>query len=67
MKKKQWKMCVLHRQVIAMSANAFDEDVKRFIASGMNSHLSKPVNVSLIKETLASILGGYFRVLVKII
>ena len=43
--------------IIAMSANAFDEDVKRSIASGMNGHLSKPVNVSLLKETLASILG----------
>ena len=32
-----------------------------------STDLSKPVNVSLIKETLASILGGYFRVLVKII
>lgn len=43
--------------ILAMSANAFDEDVKRSIASGMNGHLSKPVNVSLLKETLASILG----------
>lgn len=43
--------------IIAMSANAFDEDVKRSIASGMNGHLSKPVNVSLLKETLASVLG----------
>lgn len=43
--------------IIAMSANAFDEDVKRSIASGMNGHLSKPVNVSLLKETLASVWG----------
>lgn len=43
--------------IIAMSANAFDEDVRRSIASGMNGHLSKPVNVSLLKETLASVLS----------
>lgn len=36
--------------IIAMSANAFDEDVKKSLASGMNAHLSKPLNVeSLIK------------------
>ncbi len=31
--------------IYAMSANAFDEDVKRSLASGMNGHLSKPVNL----------------------
>lgn len=38
--------------VYAMSANAFDEDVKRSFASGMNGHLSKPVNVQVLEETL---------------
>ncbi len=38
--------------IIAMSANAFDEDVKRSLASGMNAHLSKPVNVEKLIETL---------------
>ena len=40
--------------IIAMSANAFDEDVKRSLASGMNVHLSKPINVEKLIETLAS-------------
>ncbi len=40
--------------IIAMSANAFDEDVKRSLASGMNAHLSKPVNVEKLIETLES-------------
>ena len=40
--------------IIAMSANAFDEDVKRSIASGMNGHLSKPVNVEKLIATLES-------------
>lgn len=43
--------------IIAMSANAFDEDVKRSLASGMNAHLSKPINVKKLEETLASILS----------
>ena len=29
--------------IIAVSANAFDEDIKLSIASGMNAHLSKPI------------------------
>ena len=40
--------------IIAMSANAFDEDVKRSLASGMNGHLSKPINVEKLIETLES-------------
>ena len=39
--------------IIAMSANAFDEDVKRSLASGMNGHLSKPVNVEKLKAVLS--------------
>ena len=38
--------------IIAMSANAFDEDVKRSLASGMNGHLSKPVTVEKLIEML---------------
>ena len=43
--------------IIAMSANAFNEDVRRSLASGMNGHLSKPVNIDKLEETLASALG----------
>lgn len=42
--------------IVAMSANAFSEDVRRSLASGMNGHLSKPVNIEKLKETLASVL-----------
>ena len=45
--------------IIAMSANAFDEDVKRSLASGMNGHLSKPVNVSRLKEVLCQFLADW--------
>ena len=43
--------------IYAMSANAFDEDVKRSLASGMNGHLSKPVNLQLLEKTLQKVLG----------
>ena len=36
--------------IYAMSANAFDEDVKRSLASGMNGHLSKPVNLQVLEK-----------------
>ncbi len=48
----------LHREdcktipIVAMSANAFDEDVQRSLESGMNGHLSKPVNVRALFDVL---------------
>ena len=44
--------------IVAMSANAFDDDVKRSMASGMNGHLSKPVNIGKLEEMLASLWSG---------
>ncbi len=44
--------------IIAMSANAFDEDVKRSLASGMNGHLSKPVDVEKLREILSRFMGN---------
>ena len=41
--------------IVAMSANAFDDDVRRSIASGMNGHLSKPVNIGKLEEMLAEV------------
>ena len=38
--------------IIAMTANAFDEDVEKSKAAGMNSHLSKPINPKQLYRTL---------------
>ena len=43
--------------IYAMSANAFDEDVKRSLASGMNGHLSKPVDTQVLEKTLKKVFG----------
>lgn len=38
--------------ILAMTANAFEDDIKDAIAAGMNGHLSKPINVQQLLETL---------------
>ena len=44
--------------IIAMSANAFDEDVKKSLANGMNAHLSKPINMEQLEKTLMKFIKG---------
>lgn len=44
--------------IVAMSANAFDEDVRMSLASGMNDHLRKPIVVEEVREALQKYLGG---------
>jgi CheY-like chemotaxis protein len=42
--------------IIALTANAFDEDVQRSLQSGLNAHLTKPIKPELLFETLESYL-----------
>ncbi len=39
--------------IIAMTANAFEEDKKRALESGMNAHLSKPIHRDVLFETIS--------------
>lgn len=41
--------------IIAMTANAFQEDIQKCINAGMNLHLSKPVHIKKLLEALASV------------
>ena len=42
--------------IIAMTANAFDEDKEKALAAGMNGHLAKPINICLLKKAIAKAL-----------
>ena len=43
--------------IIAMTANAFSEDVRRSLASGMNAHISKPIDIALLEKILKTLLS----------
>ena len=42
--------------IIALTANAFDEDVQRSMQAGLNAHLSKPVEPEALFETLEKLI-----------
>lgn len=44
--------------IIAMTANAFAEDVKDSKEAGMNAHIAKPIDMELVKKTLYKYLKG---------
>ena len=45
--------------IIALPANAFDEDVQRSLQVGMNAHLSKPVEPEHLYQTLEELIWEY--------
>ncbi len=42
--------------IIAMTANAFEEDIREVLAAGMNAHVSKPVNFETLKTVMKKFL-----------
>ena len=42
--------------IIALTANAYQEDINRALDAGMNSHLSKPINIEAVMHMLAEYL-----------
>ena len=48
------KACI---PIIAMTANAFEEDKRDAIAAGMNGHIAKPIQVDKLFSTLAEVWG----------
>lgn len=44
--------------IIAMTANAFVEDIHDALDAGMDVHVAKPVDMKVLKETVAQVIGG---------
>ncbi|MBP3772437.1 MAG: response regulator [Treponema sp.] len=44
--------------IIALTANAFDEDVQRSLQAGLNAHLTKPIQPDVLFETLEELISG---------
>ena len=44
--------------IIAMTANAFDEDRKAAFEAGMDGHIAKPIEINKLVDTLGSVLNG---------
>ena len=49
------KACI---PIIAMTANAFAEDKRKTMEAGMNAHLSKPLNVPELMDTIRKFCDG---------
>ena len=50
---------VIDDDPIALTANAFDEDVQHSMKAGLNAHLSKPVNPDILFETLENLINKH--------
>ena len=45
-----------HIPIVALTANAFEEDRKMAISKGMNDHIAKPIDVKKVEEVIISVL-----------
>ncbi len=43
--------------IIAMTANAFSEDIQASLAAGMNAHVSKPIDMEVLKKEVGRVLA----------
>ena len=43
--------------ILAMTANAFEEDKQEALRCGMNGHIAKPIDIEKLMETLDQVLG----------
>ena len=43
--------------IIAVTANAFEEDVRSCLEAGMNAHLSKPADIDALKSVLGKLIA----------
>ena len=44
--------------IIAMTANAFAEDIRDALEAGMDAHVAKPINMAVLEQTVKSVLEG---------
>ena len=42
--------------ILALTANAFDEDKRNALAAGMNGHIAKPININVLMKEIKEIL-----------
>ena len=43
--------------IIAMTANAFDEDKKKAMGAGMNAHIAKPFDIQVLLDTMEQLIS----------
>ena len=44
--------------IIAMTANVFEEDIKHYLASGMNDYIAKPFEIKVLIQKIQKLLNG---------
>ncbi len=45
--------------IVAMTANAFTEDIQQCLDAGMDAHVSKPLDIGVLERTMKNVLGGF--------
>ena len=49
---------VLKMPIVAMTANAFEEDVRDALSAGMDAHFAKPIDIRILEQILYKYLGS---------